>query len=130
MAKGARFLVYLLLVWAPFPIASNRPLFWLINGLIATVALALFFLGELKSNSGPQVDWRRLAFPTGVLGLWLLWMILQELFEDTPICTLHRTTLEHLHTIHGCCDVRQLTVRMPSGWPVAPWKGLVLNPSH
>jgi O-antigen ligase len=79
LAKAARLLVYLLIVWTPIPLGSNRPVLWAVNGLLASIALLLFALGELSADRRPSIDWRFVAWPMAALVVWALWMVVQIL---------------------------------------------------
>lgn len=76
MARAARFLLYCIIVWAPLPLASNRPVFWAANGLACVAAAVLFVLGELSAQQR-QIEWRVIAVPlTGIL-VSTAWMVVQ-----------------------------------------------------
>lgn len=79
MARTARFFLYCLLVWAPLPLASNRPLFWALNGVVATLILLLFVLGEATADRRPQLDWQLAAWPITALLVWVGWMLFQAM---------------------------------------------------
>jgi serine/threonine protein phosphatase 1 len=66
-----------LLAWAPLPLASNRPLFWAGNALLASACLGLFLLGEVIRPHRPSLDWRPAALMAFGLAVWVAWMILQ-----------------------------------------------------
>ena len=87
MDKAARFLLYCLVVWAPLPLASNRPIFWFINGVIACIILALFLAGEIARRPR-AISWRPVAWIYGGLTVWVLWMIVQAL-PDAPAALRH-----------------------------------------
>jgi O-antigen ligase len=76
LSRTARVIVYSLVVWAPIPLGSNRPVLWVVNGLLASLALVLFALGELRSERS-GLDWRFALLPAAALTAWSLWMILQ-----------------------------------------------------
>lgn len=74
----ARFGLYALLVWAPIPLGSNRPIFWAINGLLASLVLLLFVAGEGSRATRTAVDWPALTLLAGGLGLLAAWIALQS----------------------------------------------------
>jgi serine/threonine protein phosphatase 1 len=79
VAEAARAILYCLLVWAPIPLGSNRPIFWVVNGVAATVALALFVAGEIVRDQKVHFNWRPVAFLGAGLAVWALWIVLQAL---------------------------------------------------
>jgi len=79
MAKASRLFFYALIVWAPLPLASNRPLLWALNGVFAVLVLALFLLGERSKSARPEVDWQPVAFAAAAFAVVVLWMAVQAL---------------------------------------------------
>ena len=77
LPRAARVLLYLLLAWAPLPLASNRPLFWAGNALVVSACLGLFLLGEVIRPHRSGLDWRPAAFMAFGLAVWVAWMIVQ-----------------------------------------------------
>ncbi len=77
MARTARFLLYALVVWAPLPLGSNRPIFWVINAFVAILLLVLFIGGELAATHGREFNWRPAAWIEGILVVWAAWMVIQ-----------------------------------------------------
>jgi O-antigen ligase len=75
--RGALALLLALLVWAPFPLGSNRPWAWTLLELGLFLATALWTLGWMRRRHGsPQL--LRAARPAfALLGLWLAWLALQ-----------------------------------------------------
>lgn len=79
VTKSARLLLYFLLLWAPIPLGSNRPVVWVINGIVATVALVLYALGETRADDRHSIDWRPLTWATGLYALVVGYMVVQAL---------------------------------------------------
>ena len=77
VARTARFLLYCLILWAPLPLGSNRPVFWAINGFVATLILLLFGLGEVFATHRRTFDWRPAAWLAVAMALWAGWMVAQ-----------------------------------------------------
>lgn len=65
-------------VWAPLPLGSNRPIFWVLNGCLAVLLAAAFLLGTVASR-------QKTALPAGagwilcVLIMLPVWMAAQAL---------------------------------------------------
>jgi len=75
--RGALALFLVLLVWAPFPLGSNRAWAWTILELGLFLAAALWTLGWMQRRHG-SLQLLRAARPAFVLlGLWLAWVALQ-----------------------------------------------------
>jgi len=71
--RGALFIFLALLVWAPFPLGSNRAWAWTILELGLFLATALWTLGWMRGRHG-SLQLLRAARPAFVLlGLWLAW---------------------------------------------------------
>lgn len=79
VTKSARFLLYFLLIWAPIPLGSNRPIVWVVNGAIATVALLLFAFGEVRNADRHAIDWRPLTLAASLYALVVGFMVLQAM---------------------------------------------------
>lgn len=82
MARVARFLLYCLIIWLPLPLGSNRPVFWIVNGLVVSVILILFLAGEIEAGQNQhqrRLDWRPAVWALAGLGVWVVWMIFQAL---------------------------------------------------
>jgi serine/threonine protein phosphatase 1 len=79
LAKSARLLLYCLIAWAPLPFGSNRPLFWVVNGIIATAIVALFVAGEIASDRKVAYNLAPVALPLFGMAVWAGWMIVQAL---------------------------------------------------
>lgn len=77
-SAASRFGLYALLVWAPIPLGSNRPLFWAINGIAASLVLLCFVLGEGARTPRLSVDWRGLGLLAAGLAALALWMFVQS----------------------------------------------------
>jgi O-antigen ligase len=96
---GAFWLLVVLLVWAPFPIGSNRPVFWSILGFLV---MALWLLLTPVVWLRPEELRRQLALvkaPLVLAGLALLWAVIQTLPMPArlahPIWELAGEVLEH-----------------------------------
>jgi O-antigen ligase len=75
--RGALLLFLALLVWAPFPLGSNRPWAWTILEAGLFLAAALWTVGWMQRRHG-SLHLVRAARPAFVLlGLWLAWLALQ-----------------------------------------------------
>ena len=87
MAIASRFLLYCLIIWAPLPVGSNRPIIWVINGVVATIILALFLLSELY---GPRrlLDWRLPGWILAGMTVWAAWMLIQAV-PGVPLALQH-----------------------------------------
>jgi serine/threonine protein phosphatase 1 len=70
-------LLYCLIVWAPFPLGSNRPVIWVVNAIVALLALLLFAVGELTAGQRREFAWRPVVWIGGVMTAWALWMVVQ-----------------------------------------------------
>src|SRR5258708_7604396 len=64
-------------MWAPWPLGSNRPIFWVLNASVIALVLGFFLAGEVGQGSRGTFDWR----PAAAAGLTLfgiaVWMIFQ-----------------------------------------------------
>ena len=75
--RGALALFLALLVWAPFPLGSNRPWAWTLLELGLFAATALWTVGWMRRRHG-SLQLLRAARPAFILlGLWLAWIALQ-----------------------------------------------------
>lgn len=79
MAIVSRVLLYCLILWAPLPLGSNRPIFWAVNGVIASVILVLFLLNEIRTGERREVDWRLTGWILAGTSIWALWMLIQAM---------------------------------------------------
>jgi serine/threonine protein phosphatase 1 len=79
VAIVSRVLLYCLILWAPLPLGSNRPVFWVVNGILASIILALFLLHEFRNGQRREVDWRLTGWILAGVSLWALWMVIQAL---------------------------------------------------
>lgn len=77
MSTIARFGFLVFLVWVPIPLGSNRPIFWLVNGLVVIFLLALFLSASSARRRLPTATTRVMALLVGGAGLLVLWMVLQ-----------------------------------------------------
>ena len=94
MARTARFLLYALLIWAPLPLASNRAIVWVVNGLVAALILCIFLIGEYTAKSAREVDWRPAAWTLAGITVWTAWMVIQALPIAPP--ALHHPVWSYL----------------------------------
>jgi O-antigen ligase len=78
LAERAALALFLaLLVWAPFPLGSNRPWAWTLLELGLFLATALWTVGWMRRRHG-SLQLLRAARPAfWLLGLWLAWLALQ-----------------------------------------------------
>lgn len=67
----------LLLVWAPLPLASNRPWAWSLLALTVGVLLALWSLAALARPGLARLGWRPLMVPGLLFAAALLWFLVQ-----------------------------------------------------
>ena len=76
MSRAALALLAALLVWAPFPLGSNRPWAWslLVAGLCA--AFALWAIAWLRGRAGSMQVLRRARPALILFGLWLAYLAL------------------------------------------------------
>ncbi|MCC6209534.1 MAG: O-antigen ligase family protein [Burkholderiales bacterium] len=75
--RGALLVFLALLVWAPFPLGSNRAWAWTILEVGLFLAAALWTIGWMQRRHG-SLALVRAARPAFVLlGLWLAWLALQ-----------------------------------------------------
>jgi O-antigen ligase len=69
---------YGLLIVAPLPLGSNRPIFWAANGVVAFLIVLIFCVFELRSN--PQkLRWPILAWALFGLTAVGAWMVVQAM---------------------------------------------------
>lgn len=71
--------LYLLVLWAPLPLGSNRAAIWVVNGVLATLAASLFVIGELRHNTRQNIDWGPAALPASLFTLVAAWMVIQAI---------------------------------------------------
>ena len=116
MAEAARVILYCLLVWAPIPLGSNRPIFWVVNGVAATVALALFVAGEIIRGGKVQFDWRPVAFLGVGLAVWAVWIVLQAL-PGVPSALQHPLWTELADVLPGISGA--VSINPSSTWTTA-----------
>jgi O-antigen ligase/diadenosine tetraphosphatase ApaH/serine/threonine PP2A family protein phosphatase len=88
LAKAARFLLYCLLIWAPLPLGSNRPIFWFVNGVAISAILLLFVAGEVAQKHRSNLAWGPLAWILSALTIWVVWMAVQ-VWPDMPPALRH-----------------------------------------
>jgi O-antigen ligase len=71
-----RFGLYALLILAPLPLGSNRPIFWGINGVISAFVVGGFVWSEVKTKSS-RFDWHIPLVAISALLLIALWIFIQ-----------------------------------------------------
>lgn len=79
MTRLAHALLYCLLIWAPLLLGSNRPIFWTINAIAASVVVLLFLVAELRR---PLVTASASPVPALVACSFAgiaVWMVIQSL---------------------------------------------------
>lgn len=113
MAKAARFLLYLILVWVPLPLASDRPIFWLINGGWAVLILAVFVVGELQGPPRIDINWKPVAWIVCGLVLVSTWMVVQAL-PGMPIWLQHPAWHEFVPSLPGASN--SISIAPGSTW--------------
>jgi O-antigen ligase len=80
VAVRAAFVLFAaLLLWAPFPLGSNRPWAWTLLELGVFAAAALWTLGWMLGQAGPLGVLRAAAPALGVFAAWLLYLALHWL---------------------------------------------------
>lgn len=69
--------LYGLLILAPLPLGSNRPLFWGINGVIAALTVAVFAWSEFARSDSGRFDWH--LPQVALVGMLIIgtWIIIQ-----------------------------------------------------
>ncbi len=69
----ARAAFYAFLIWAPIPLGSNRPIFWIINGAaVLTIFLLMFVAGRDALPTQAKRTLALLMIPTALMALWIL----------------------------------------------------------
>lgn len=116
MAQAARVLLYALLVWAPLPLGSNRPVFWVVNGIAATAVLALFVAGEATQSYKTRFDWRPAALVLLTLAVWAVWIVIQAL-PGTPQSLQHPLWTELAGSLSGSSGA--ISINPGSTWTTA-----------
>jgi serine/threonine protein phosphatase 1 len=82
-ARGASFRsvewgLFAVLVLTPIPLGSNRPLAWVLNGVLAVVLAAVAGVVAARRDA-PDVDWRPVAWGLAAVSVLLAWMVVQTL---------------------------------------------------
>lgn len=69
----ARTAFYAFLIWAPIPLGSNRPVFWIVNGVaILTIFLLMFVAGREALPTQTRRTLTLLMIPAALMALWML----------------------------------------------------------
>ena len=80
LSRLGRFFLYFLICWSPLPLASNRPAFWVFNGVLAVIAAAFFLVGEWRRDStASRFDWAPIAAPSLCIAVVVVWMVVQTI---------------------------------------------------
>jgi O-antigen ligase len=82
--RAAFVLFAALLVWAPFPLGSNRPWAWTLLELGVFAAAALWSVGWMLGQAGPLGVLRAAAPALGVFAAWLAYLALHWLPLPAP----------------------------------------------
>jgi O-antigen ligase len=77
LERGALAVFLALLVWAPFPLGSNRPWAWTILEVGLFFAVGLWTIGWMQRRHGSLALLRAARPAFALLGLWLAWLALQ-----------------------------------------------------
>lgn len=85
MAERAAFALFAaLLVWAPFPLGSNRPWAWTLLEVGVFAAAALWTVGWMLGQAGPLGVLRAAAPALGVFAAWLAYLMLHWIPLPAP----------------------------------------------
>ena len=80
--------LYAIIVVSPLLLGSNRPLFWILNSLLASLCLIGFAVSEWNQRNRSRVTWRVPVLVISVLGVSLVWMALQAM-PEMPLWARH-----------------------------------------
>ena len=102
MAERAAFALFAaLLVWAPFPLGSNRPWAWTLLELGLFVAAALWTVGWMLGQARPLGVLRAAAPALGVFAVWLLYLALHWLPMPISCVSALSPQAAELHRLVG-----------------------------
>ena len=80
MALRAAFALFAAtLIWAPFPLGSNRPWAWTLLEVALFAAAGLWVIGWMLGQAGPLGVLRAAAPALALFGVWLLYLVLHWL---------------------------------------------------